>query len=442
MHPVKRYLLFLVCFGSAWVSVVEASGRAISAADCSLSAVRKAIDAATSGDTVYIPAGTCTWTSELAVAKGISLLGAGIDVTTLVDGVPKDGAAISLIRFDVDAPERFRLGNLTIQGLASNPNGTNLGHVRAHGSSKAFRIHHVKFVDQKTSAIYVNGDLWGVIDHCEFNKSFKNGIHINHWSWGGSTYGDGSWAEPLYLGTEKAVYIEDNVFNELSSIPGSVNDCLDGGRFVFRHNRVYNDYLQNHGTDTGQRRRSCRSFEIYNNTFTNMTAGGGQWTFANYLRGGSGVIFNNTFQNPSPCNGCPDSGYSYMVSLNVFRHTVMSSTPWGACDGSSPYDQNAAGLAGYRCVDQPGAGQSDHLQGVDVPLARWVGNGLDPIYAWANTFGTTLSPQIASTSSRVQVNRDYYNNVPRPGYVPYVYPHPLVSSWGAPDAPANVRIVK
>ena len=44
------------------------------------------------------------------------------------------------------------------------------------------------------------------------HKSF----YINMSDWGGRSYGDGSWAEPAYYGSEKFVFIEDNCFNNTS----------------------------------------------------------------------------------------------------------------------------------------------------------------------------------------------------------------------------------
>ena len=76
------------------------------------------------------------------------------------------------------------------------------------------------------------------------HKTFNNAFIVKHGGWGGSAFGDGSWAEDVSLGTERAIYIEDNIISSDFSPPVSVNDCLDGGRFVFRHNQVTNDYVQ------------------------------------------------------------------------------------------------------------------------------------------------------------------------------------------------------
>lgn len=414
-----------------WLTPVSVHAATLTASSCSRTDVGNAVTAAVAGDTVLIPAGTCSWTTQLDVTKGITLLGNGIDRTILQDNVPKDGSPSSrLMVIRVTQPQNFRFGNLTIQGVATDPSVYNKGHILLDGTSKAFRLDHVKFVNQTTSAIFVDGYLWGVIDHCEFNADFKQAIVVLHTNWGGQSYGDGSWAEQLYLGTERAVYVEDNVFNELSqSSSAGAMDSYNGGRYVFRHNILNNQVIVSHGADTSGRDRSQRSFEYYDNQF-NRTGTPASYARAIFVRGGTGVIFNNSFSNV----------YNNIADYMNYRDTAAYA-PWGQCNGSSAYDQNAA--SGYRCVDQPGAGTSNLLTG-STPPAQWVGNALDPIYQWNNTYGGASNPTNVVSTTNVKVNRDFYNNTPRPGYTPYTYPHPLTlgATPKPPTAPNNVRIIR
>jgi hypothetical protein len=56
----------------------EAQANTINAVSCNTSDVQTAISSATEGDTVIIPAGTCTWTSGITISgKGIIVKGAG-----------------------------------------------------------------------------------------------------------------------------------------------------------------------------------------------------------------------------------------------------------------------------------------------------------------------------------------------------------------------------
>ena len=75
--------LFSVVFGLEQVTYAAT----INAASCSSTHVQNAINAAADGDRVLVPAGTCTWTSRVTVSgKGITLAGAGVGQTTIVNG--------------------------------------------------------------------------------------------------------------------------------------------------------------------------------------------------------------------------------------------------------------------------------------------------------------------------------------------------------------------
>ncbi len=423
--------------------------KTITATNCSRASVETAVNSTTHGDTVLVPAGTCAWKTNLNITMGITLQGAGIGQTVILDQTPKDGSVpgSSVLAFAVDSPNRFRLTGFTFQEDTNDVSIFTKCMIVLSGTSHAFRVDHNAFTttgdaSYRGGRIRIYGYLWGVIDHNYFRQNFEVGVFTEHSGWNGGSYGDGSWADALYLGTEKAIYIEDNVFTELAN-PYSVGaiDGLGGYRLVFRYNTLYNNTIVAHGTESGGRQRSARSFEIYSNTFR-ITAGAKNLSEAFEIRGGTGVIFNNKFyREDNPSNG----GYNSLANLKIFRNDKYYQ-PWGKCDGTSSFDQNVTGTFGYRCVDQPGAGTSSDLAGVAMPPAAWVGNILDPIYQWNNAFGSntspTLSTQGAYVATQLVESRDYFNNTPKPGYVPFTYPHPLVadSTNSQPAPPARLTI--
>jgi hypothetical protein len=423
--------------------------KTITATNCSRASVETAVNSATHGDTVLVPAGTCAWKTNLNITIGITLEGAGIGRTVILDQTPKDGSVpgSSVLAFAVDSPNNFRLTGFTFQEDTNDVNVFAKCMIALNGTSHAFRIDHNAFTttgdaSYRGGRIRLYGYLWGVIDHNEFRQNFELGVYADHSRWNGGSYGDGSWADALYLGTEKAIYIEDNVFTELAN-PYSVGaiDGLEGYRIVFRYNTLYNNTIVAHGTESGGRLRSARSFEIYNNKFI-ITAGAKNLSEAFEIRGGTGVIFNNKFYREDiPSNG----GYNSLATLKIFRDDKFF-PPWGKCDGSSSFDQNITGSNGYRCVDQPGAGTSSDLAGIAIPSATWVGNILDPIYQWNNAFGSIgtpiLSTQGAFAATHLVEGRDYFNNTPKPGYVPLIYPHPLVTNSAKylPSPPTKLTI--
>src|SRR5262245_23526008 len=60
----------------------------INAKSGSLVDVSSAVASAKDGDTVTVPAGTAIWTSTLNIAKNITLQGAGVASTIIIDDVP------------------------------------------------------------------------------------------------------------------------------------------------------------------------------------------------------------------------------------------------------------------------------------------------------------------------------------------------------------------
>src|SRR5258706_11636919 len=89
-------LLFAFCFLS---SALAAQAATINAASCNRSDVNAVINGPThtavNGDTINIPAGSCTWTSGITVRNlGVSIIGAGQGSTTLTDAITGGSGAI------------------------------------------------------------------------------------------------------------------------------------------------------------------------------------------------------------------------------------------------------------------------------------------------------------------------------------------------------------
>jgi hypothetical protein len=106
-------------------------------------------------------------------------------------------------------------------------------------------------------------------------------------------YGDSTWPA-LSLGTENAVYVEDNVMSGQRHHIASNNSS----RYVFRYNKVNatdasKDFAMTDAHGKNSWPTGSRSYEIYNNTYT-ATLTSGKVNSAITIRGGDGVIFNNT----------------------------------------------------------------------------------------------------------------------------------------------------
>src|SRR5215510_14109238 len=81
---VIAYLAMIVLLHST-----TALAATITAATCGSTDVAKALNSARNGDTVAIPAGRCTWTANVSTSKRLTIQGAGIGQTLLIDGMNK-----------------------------------------------------------------------------------------------------------------------------------------------------------------------------------------------------------------------------------------------------------------------------------------------------------------------------------------------------------------
>jgi hypothetical protein len=216
----------------------------------------------------------------------------------------------------------------TFKGAADSTQKGSKARIQLSGNSHAFRIDHCTFDGLRGVNLSVSGFLWGVIDHCQFNLANMQSIQIFHASWNGGDHGNGSWADDSHWGSEKFVFIEDNVFDNAGS--KQFIDAYQGARFVVRYNQFHNTGLTAHGTE-GQG-RGARAIEEYNNIYRNDRP-----IAAPLIRSGCIVTHDNKWSNVT-------KGHV----LQVYRQ-FRNSPHWGRSNGQNPYDDNAPnGATGYR----------------------------------------------------------------------------------------------
>jgi hypothetical protein len=309
----------------------------VNASSCKISDVERAVNQANPGDTVGIPAGTCIWTRTLTVSSAVNILGPADGTAVIVDNVDRSRCSDHPALFiNISANLPWRLANLTIQGGADDHGGCSES-IKVLTNSHAFRMDHLIFNNMTTTGIKIDGDAWGLVDHATFNGNHRRGVLIHHTSWGQvGGWGDNSWAQPDTMGTNQAVFVEDSTFNiEHSSGVGSVA-CEYGGRCVARYNKL--PFLGTHGTDSNERQRSLRQFEVYDNVINDN---GSTVSQAMQLRGGTALFFNNTIEPTAR------GSYKGILPLEIYRE-VDAWTPWGpvsnankgGCDGTGPFDNN------------------------------------------------------------------------------------------------------
>lgn len=444
----------------------------INAASCSLANVQTAVTASVDGDTVQMPAGSCTWNATLTVTKGIRIEGAG---ATLNSGFVTGGVASPTIlaggRFTIDAPagKTVVIGGFNLTGTA----GFNF--VTA---SKSWRVHHVNMT--QVTGFTQNRHFWiagtssdytqGLIDHVEVYDPNGIQIHPRESMWGGNN----SYDRPLGLGGPDAVYIEDSYFSQPANsydVSSPITDCDGGGRIVFRHNTIRSNYFEMHDAVVPGS-RSCRKWEVYQNTWITTSSDISQTNqFAQIAtRGGTGVMFGNrmlastiadadiTFANYRTYQGNNGDPWNDLIqNSGNAKACLAGSTPPVSCTS----DAQCGNQVGA-CVKKDGSGGTGlptNYPGRDQMGTD--GAGLQhnrPALYWDNKFtgGTgsniaagniPISAQGNSLATYLVQGRDYCvststmptacNGVPTT-YVPYTYPHPLQAGAVAPKPPTNV----
>ncbi len=379
--------------------VGQSEAATISASSCSESAVRSAIDSASNGDTVTVPAGSCSWNSGFTISKGIHLKGAGPTSTKINMG--------GTLRISKNANHSIELSGFAFS-KSGGGNAARILVVDGSWSAKPPLIHDNVFNVNGSGAIRYEAN-GGVIYGNTFNGTWDESA-IQH----KNDNDNQSWSSRDTMGTrdttgESNLYVEDNVFNNM---PNQATDFDDGGRAVFRHNTLNNSSFNSHGYATSP--LGVRHFEIYENEFNYRDPNVNQnWMI--WIRGGTGVIFNNVIQDirGQQWGDKPEILFSVRAAV----------------DGSGP------GCGPYPRPRQIGRGH-DGSREISDPLFIWNNSGSYRIGlndGWGNSCGVSMGDYIKD-------GRDYYSSSQRPNYSPYQYPHPLRLNKSRPNSPSDITV--
>ena len=412
-------------------------GQTYTAATCNVSDVNAVINGPThvavNGDTIIIPAGSCSWSSGITISGvGISILGTGTPNTgpsTMGAGTSTTSIASTIsggtsALFSVSGLTQGQLMRISLINFPSETNtnpATGVGALIFNGTCNSSGCPNLH-IDNTTWGSTWNGaylpagsivfayNVLGLADHNTINGPDGEApyfVNDNLPAWMGvGQFGDNSWAQPDTMGTAQAFYFEFNIFDSgVASETDYGYASAGGGRFVCRYN-TYSDVATEavscggHGTSSGGRPRGMRHMEVYGNQLTCTSSSGcyGPMSF----NSGTGYIFNNTWNSTG---GGFFNGYS---AVNAQRLQAGTWAPWGQCNGSGAWDLNSGGSP-VACLDQPGRGQGTYMSGTTPTPAAWPSEVLEPVYEWGDSVTGGFTSPIVTGSSTLNVNNDYYN---------------------------------
>ncbi len=421
------------------------------AASGSSTDVMAAIALASTGDTVTIPAGSTSWAAgSVTVNKAITIqgvctaqgtIGAGTS-TTIIDVAGTPGS----VTFEISQTTAGIIWIKGIQFVNSNNANQSTHPIQNDGTWGVDRptiFQNCTFNNTDATTIHSNVAGGLIFDHCTYNGTWNSFLlTVKDLSSTGQT----SWTTNDTMGAndttgEKNVYIESSIFNGGAN---GVVDADDNCRIVDRYNQ-YNRSggFNSHGWDTSP--YGCRHWELYENDYNYQPdpANSGQGTqeapytgisynnnvnFYMWFRGGTGVIFNNDFEDILSSGS---SGWGDKTEMHATIRGIMDSVG----SGSGPFP-GGCGTVSYPCPRQ--LGQS-YYNGSYIT---------DPIYIWNNTgtftfwgsanFSTWGNPcSLPDYSVFWQSGRDYIASggdgkgaTGKSGYTAYTYPHPLLAGGG------------
>ena len=368
MKRILKQIFFCIVFLSGFLMCQNAqaactgSSPTWTAADCSEEEVSACITAASSGDTVTIPAGDCSgtpWTTGVTIPSGknITIQGAGYTNTIIAhsgcDAFNLNGTASRLTGVQIK-----HIPDTNGYGVVAFKTGWRIDHCylnrnddRDAGGATTYEYRAI--TTYRTGGGIQPDPITGLID----NNIIHGRIDLGGLN---STPAATEWTQPSHIGTENAVYVEDNVFNRIDCDHANVIDSNRGISYVARYNTITGHaQFMAHGTQLNA--RSTRNWEIYGNNFVADKA---VWLMPVSVMGGSGIVAFN-ISNANYQNGTTAHIYPYVMD---------------GCTGD------------YPCTDQVGRGQNQ---------------ALDPAYWFANFVSTSQWTRYG-TVSHIQEDRDYY----------------------------------
>lgn len=479
------------------ISTVNAA--TVAANSCSLAHVETAIAAASRGDTVTVPDGSCSWATELVINKSITLQGAGIGSTVITSTQPvtgicaTDAACKFMIRYEPtsiadDANVLLRITGLTLDA------DFRVGHILLYNPSLTphtmVRVDNNILIDGNYPSassgsdirafMLVRGMVYGVMDNNVVTGAPT--LRIYGFSGGKTIWQTFGMYHP---GTPNTFFVEDNSFVYDYPSHTDWSRTLDstgwGSSWVVR----YNDYTANpassasimlwdshpgvHATGTW----ATRGKEAYGNDLTGMGR------FNPRCNGGQSIVFYNRdndndskytpfsvsqmdYENGDELSTCGSNAVpsevgrascaaavgGYTMPQHPHREAEWSNW-WGTTPTKWPGFRSSGTIAlrsdndffNYNLTfGERTAGRSTGV-GCGTLAAR-PATCTTGVYYWATDQSCSSIANFVGKNPTTPISGTLYRCGPTDTwtsyYVPYTYPHPLRASGGSDTTPPTL----
>ena len=438
----KYVIIFIL---SVYISISEVDAAVINANSCSYADVSSAVSSANIGDTINVPAGSCTWNSRMRITKGINLIGAGIGNTVITIG---DVAGAIFYKPDTTRNDPFRISGFTFD-LNDNAQDNFRGalflgenKVQPYTVQTNIRIDHNRFHNgaHGYQSIFIFG-MQGVIDNNVFEDVYHP-FRANAKEGGGQTWWDNVNYEfgADHTTSDGTMWVENNI---IKLNPGTLASCQGAGRYSFRYNDITpvgDTYplIDLHG-DAGH---DCYGSEVYGNFIDPSSTGDEIRVFDQ--RGGKVLIFNNYI----------DARANFQVRSQTSAHETTNLQPTNVSDsyywGNRKIDGALATAYVSRTTDDNPTQDTDFFQdqtGFDATsgvgmgtLAARPSSCTTGVGYWATNQSTTDLTGMTGVNPITPISGTLYKciatNTWTPYYTPLVYPHPLTTGIIDTLAPA------
>ncbi len=324
------------------------------AKDGTRAAVQAAVDALKGPGVVVIPEGEFELVGTVSVtADDVTVIGAGAGRTRLFRNAPPAGAdaatmatyTAAFLQAKAAARPRFSAMSIRSWKAATGLGDRDLG--IACSACQDFRVDHCSFQYTGNSGVTTSGETTGVVDHCDFADIYES--PIGNYGYGVSVYGTGvHTGEPF--GTSRATFVEDSSFAGCRHAVASNG----GARYVFRNNHVTSNVVSHavdaHGAeyppspkpscspcyDPDPKNPGTEWVEVYDNVIEKPS----YLTAAVRLRGGKGLVYDNTIRDYSLAVSLTKTTPEHTGPVNIWNNQLASGTTLvegsGTCCGQAP----------------------------------------------------------------------------------------------------------